>query len=203
MNSYLVLVPLLSAFVGWATNVAAVRLLFWPVRPVRIPGLPWVLQGVIPRRQQAIARSVADMVEKVLVRPEELLQALQDHRYEREVVQILVGYVDHRLQQSVARYLPSRVRDTVVGYVRTTLEREAPAAARALMDRWRARLGENWQVAPAVARRVAQMDPGEFEAILLRVIGRELRWLEALGAVLGFLVGLVQLALLGPVARPA
>lgn len=199
----LVAVPLLSAFVGWITNVAAVRLLFWPVRPLRIPGVPWALHGVIPRRQEAIARNVAEVVERVLVRPEDVAHLLALDRYREEAVHALVRYVDERLEHSFARLLPGRIRQLVRARIQAVLQREAPELVQAILERWQLRWPQELRLAPAVARRVAAMDPGEFEAMLLRVIGRELRWLEMLGALLGFVVGLVQLALLGPALKPA
>ena len=196
MNPYVLAIPFLSAFVGWITNVAAVRLLFWPVRPLRLPGLPWVLHGVIPRRQAAIAHSVGEMVERLLVRPEDMVESLGSDRYEQEALHVLYRYLDQRLEQGVPRFLPGVMRRVVSGYVKEALQREAARAARAMMEHLRQRWSGELRVAPRVAERVAALDPAEFEAMLLRVIGRELRWLEALGAVLGFVVGLVQMALL-------
>lgn len=196
MNPYVLTIPFLSAFVGWITNVAAVRLLFWPVRPLRLPGLPWALHGVIPRRQAAIARSVGEMVERLLFRPEDMVQSLGGDRYEQEALHVLSQYLDERLEQGVNRYLPGVMRRVVSTYVKEALQREAARVTRAMMEHLRQRWSGDLRVAPTVAERVAALDPAEFEAMLLRVIGRELRWLEALGAVLGFVVGLVQMALM-------
>ena len=198
MNVNLLAVPLLSALVGWITNVAAIRLLFWPVRPLRLPGLRWELRGVIPRRQPDIARSVGEVVERVLLRPEDLVRYLDDGRYRQEAVDCLCSYVDRRLEEGFSRFLPSAMRQAVATYVKGAVNREAQRATQLMMDHLRQHWAREWRLAPTVTERVAALDPGEFEAMLLRVIGRELRWLEALGAVLGFVVGLLQLALLSP-----
>lgn len=190
-------IPLLGGFIGWVTNVAAVRLLFWPVRPLRLPGLPWPLQGVVPRRQPEIARSVAEAVERLLVRPEDLVASLNGPSYEEEAAVALSRYVEERIEQGVGRYLPGGIRAAVASYARETARREAGDVMRAVLARLQARLQRELTLAPTIAHRVARMDPAEFEAMLLRVIGRELRWLEVLGGVMGFLIGLVQLAVAG------
>ncbi len=50
MDPALWLLPFIGAFIGWATNVIAIRMLFRPHRPVRVPMTPLILQGVLPRR---------------------------------------------------------------------------------------------------------------------------------------------------------
>ena len=47
-----------------------------------------------------------------------------------------------------------------------------------------------------VERRILDFDLKTLESIVLQVARTELRWIEVLGAVLGFVVGLVQVALL-------
>jgi len=53
-----VLLPALGAVHGWATNTLAVWLLFRPLTPWRLPLLGWSVQGLLPRRQPDLARSV-------------------------------------------------------------------------------------------------------------------------------------------------
>lgn len=196
MSLQLWLIPLLSALIGWITNVAAVRLLFWPVRPLRLRGLPWVLQGVVPRRQAEIARSIGDLVEQLLVRPHELAASLNAPACQAEAMAALSRYVETRVEQTTGRYLPAGIRAAATRYLTDALQREATQAARAMLGPLQLRLQEELRLAAVVAERVASLDPAEFEVVLLRVVGRELRWLELLGAVMGFIIGLVQLALI-------
>ncbi len=193
----LLLVPLLAGFIGWVTNMVAVRLLFWPLRPVGLPGMPWKLQGVIPRRQAEIARNVGEVVENLLLRPQELVASLNGASYQQEAELALSHYVAERIERGIGRFLPAGLRAAVTDYARETARREAADAVRMLVSRLQERLSGELNVGPIVARRVAKLDPADFEALLLRVIGRELRWLEVLGGVMGFLIGLVQLAVIG------
>lgn len=38
--------PIVAAVIGWGTNVIAIRMLFWPRRPIRILG--WEFWGSCP-----------------------------------------------------------------------------------------------------------------------------------------------------------
>lgn len=58
--------------VGYGTNCAAIKGLFWPYKPVA--GIPF-LQGVIPKQQRSFATSMGRMVEQYVLN-EEILQDL-------------------------------------------------------------------------------------------------------------------------------
>ena len=52
----LLAVPLISAMIGYLTNVVAIKMLFHPREPIRMLGLE--IQGLLPRRQEAIANKI-------------------------------------------------------------------------------------------------------------------------------------------------
>ena len=54
----LILIPIISALIGWLTNWVAIRMLFHPRKPILIGNFK--LQGLIPRRQPDIAEQAAD-----------------------------------------------------------------------------------------------------------------------------------------------
>ena len=49
----------------WSFNrldpVLAIKMLFWPRKPVRIPGLPFEWYGLLPKRQD-LARSIGETI---------------------------------------------------------------------------------------------------------------------------------------------
>ncbi|WP_324717987.1 DUF445 family protein [Carboxydochorda subterranea] len=194
----LLTVPLVAAGIGWITNVAAVRLLFWPIRPIRIWGTRWYLQGIFPRRQHEIARGIGELVERELLRPEDLVAGIDGARYREEAVWVLEGYVARRMQTQLPRFLPASVRDAMVAYAVRVTRQEAGRAMEAITDRLKERLQEQLRVSSLLGEKLEQLDLVDFEGIILRLIGRELRWIEVLGAVMGFLVGVVQMLLLWP-----
>ncbi len=60
------LLPLVGAFIGWVTNIIAIRMLFYPKHPVRIPFTSLTLQGVLPSRHADLAASVGRAVSEEL-----------------------------------------------------------------------------------------------------------------------------------------
>ncbi len=193
----LLMLPLTAALVGWVTNVVAVRLLFRPLRPLRVPRTPWSIQGVIPRRQGAIATSIGRLVEERLLQPRDLLASV-DGSLRVEVAAALENYVSRRLDAALPAWVPAGIRSAVKRYAVDRMRREADGALDSVVERLQQRLASELRVGSLVAARVRQLELADFEASLLGVIGSELRWIEVLGAIMGFAIGLVQMLIAWP-----
>lgn len=79
MNPILVfLIPsVVGAFIGYCTNVAAIKMLFRPLKEKRVFGvrLPFT-PGILPKQRYRLAQSIGAMVERELLTPEILRQRL-------------------------------------------------------------------------------------------------------------------------------
>ena len=63
----LLIMTVVGALIGWFTNYLAVKMLFRPIRPRRVPLIKIELQGLIPRRREEIAVTIGATVEKELI----------------------------------------------------------------------------------------------------------------------------------------
>ncbi|MCL2266188.1 MAG: DUF445 family protein [Treponema sp.] len=79
MNTILLFVvpPIAGAIIAYTTNVIAIRMLFRPLREIRVFGirLPFT-PGILPRQRKNLAQSIGAMVERELVTPEVLRERL-------------------------------------------------------------------------------------------------------------------------------
>ena len=79
MNTILLFVvpPIAGAIIAYTTNVIAIRMLFRPLREIRVFGirLPFT-PGILPRQRANLAQSIGSMVERELVTPEVLRERL-------------------------------------------------------------------------------------------------------------------------------
>jgi len=96
MNTILLFVvpPIAGAIIAYSTNVIAIRMLFRPLREIRVFGkirLPFT-PGILPRQRKKLAQSIGAMVERELVTPEVLRERL---------AQIEIG----ELAQTVTQFL--------------------------------------------------------------------------------------------------
>ena len=74
-----ILIPaFIGGIIGWITNVLAIKMLFRPVYPVRIPLIGIDLQGLLPKRRAEIAVSIGETVEKELINIDDILKKLSN-----------------------------------------------------------------------------------------------------------------------------
>ncbi len=191
---YLALIPLVGALIGWSTNWLAVRMLFRPYHPIGIPGTPFVIQGVIPRRRRDLARTVGRVVEEELLSIDDLLAYLDvrdisDRLAEGvgvavydAVIAKLPGIVPHSIKNFVAEKLADLVAERMPGLVVLLVDEVAAVARREV------------KIGAIVEERLNSFPLETLERVVYKVASRELRAITLLGGVIGFLIGLVQVA---------
>lgn len=189
--------PLVGAFIGWGTNYLALKMLFRPVHPVRIG--PWSIQGVIPRRQDALARNLGEMVERELVSHHDLTKALTDPAI-LEAIKPLIRAEARRFSEErlpglhpmVGMFLTQGLKDKVTDLLVAELEPMVPRLAQGAAQT----LEQHVPVREMVRAKVESMSPRAMEEMLFSILAREFGFIEWSGAVLGGLVGLAQALLM-------
>lgn len=196
MIAYL-LPPIVGALIGWGTNWLALKMLFRPVEPWKI-GL-WSIQGVIPRRQKALACNLGDMVERELVSHHDLAAALSNPEL-LESLRPVVREEARRFSEErlpglhpmVGMFLTQGMKDKVTDMLATELDAMIPRLASGTGSV----LEQHVSVKHLVRTKVEAMSPTTMEDMLFSILKREFGFIEWSGAVLGGLVGLAQTGLM-------
>jgi uncharacterized membrane protein YheB (UPF0754 family) len=182
--------PVVGAAIGWFTNFLAIRMLFRPQRPLRLLGM--TLQGVVPRRRQEIAARVAETVERELVSHDDIRDVLLDIEYQRalrrRIEEHVRDYLDDKLagtpkvvQKLVSNGLVDRIASGAAGEVMERL----PALIDGAADELRSRL----DIREVIQAKIDAFDLDQMEALVQELARKELRFIEILGGIVGFLVG--------------
>jgi len=94
--------PLVGAFIGYATNYVAIRMLFRPLKPWRVMGLRLPMTpGVIPSKRHELAENIGKMVGHHLLTSDDVRTALTQEGFQIELQQLL----DNRIGQILAKDL--------------------------------------------------------------------------------------------------
>ncbi len=192
----LISIPVVSALIGYVTNYIAVAMLFRPHAPRRFLGL--TLQGLVPRRQKEIAHSLGAMIERDLFSHSDIQQALQGAETTEEAAAFLHEQIDLFIQKLSAQnpmigmFVQGPLLDQVKGMLSEQMQERFPQLLGRIVDRVEHKL----DVSEIVRTKVEAFDLTKLEAIIHEVSARELKTIEVLGGVLGFLVGLVQVAIM-------
>lgn len=186
----LLLIPLISAVIGYITNVVAVKMLFRPRQPRRF--LFWEVQGVLPKRQVDLARTVGELVEKELFSVTDLLDQVNTPEMQELLVGTVVNLVKKRLDEVMPRFVPGGVSGKIGELVEIVLRREAPGIVQAAIDNGRNQMLNEIKVGRLIEEKINQYEVADAEQLVLQMASRELRFIEVMGGVLGLLIGLLQ-----------
>lgn len=183
----------MGALIGWGTNMVAIWLLFHPYRPVRLG--PWQLQGLLPRRQADIARNVGQAIEKELLTATDLAEQMENPEICQQLLMMVSKLTEQEVVQRLPRYLPLPLRNYLVNY----LTGWTNAKSRELVDKLIRSITTNLSqldIGSLIQCRLNSLPLQELEALSWELAGRELRYIEYAGGVLGGVIGLLQAAVL-------
>ncbi len=196
MTLIYVLSPLICAVIGWLTNYIAVKMLFHPREPVGIG--PLRIQGVFPKRQKALAENLGRLVEEELVSHNDLQQAMQQADFAEGLLRVADPYLDKLLDEKLPSLHPmagmvlgGEMRGKLKNMFSEQLQELAPAVAGAVGKE----LEEKLDFKDLVRQKVEAFSMDKLEEILFSIMRREFRFIELVGGVLGFLIGVVQAAI--------
>ena len=186
----------MTALIGWLTNLVAIRMLFRPKRQIRILG--WRCQGIIPRRQQDLATRTAEIIEKELLSTGVLERQIQ----EIDLKPFLRDYARHLVHEGLGeklRRIPvfgGWVNAATLKKIEKLLAAEMQRQANPLLLRLSGEVEKHIPVRELVEKKMAALNVDDLERMVNQVARKEFKTIERLGAVLGFVVGLIQLGIL-------
>ncbi len=186
--------PLVAAFVGWITNYIAVKMLFRPIRPIRILGL--CIQGVIPKRIADMAEKLANIVEKEFISVDDIMRTIEQVKLEGEV-EILAEKLIEATKQTVLKKIPipPSIGNSLFPKLNALIVQEMNGNLNLLVRKILEEIRKGANPREIVVAKTKSYDVEALERMALEVAGRELRYIEIYGGVLGLFVGLIQLAI--------
>lgn len=201
MRPEIIIMPVLGALIGWVTNRIAIRLLFHPHHPWRIPLIGWELQGLLPKRRADLARTVGETVERELLSAGDLVQYLGQPHFREDLLARLAVVAGERLNSRIPAFVPHRLRDMFLALFQDFMVRECDAVFDQILAGIQKNIEAELSIGSIVENRLLEIALPDLEALILQVAGRELWHIEVLGGILGFLIGLLQAGLVLLLAR--
>ncbi len=188
------LVPVVAALIGWGTNLLAIRLLFRPHKPLVLG--PVVIQGLIPKRRNEIARALAATVSGQLLKMDELFTAALTPELQEEICARVLVLVEERGKSRLPVFLPEGIRNMIMEYVRKAVAEEIHDHLPSLTGQFAGMLKDNIDVEKIIIDRLDAMDLMQLEELIVSLAKKELKAIEYVGGILGFIIGLLQVLLL-------
>lgn len=195
MSHYTIyLLPFISAFIGWFTNWIAIKMLFHPKEPKRFLGI--TIHGIFPKGQKQFASKLGILVASELLHFDEIAGKISDPSQLKEVRPYIEGHIEHFLEHKLKEKLP--VISMFVGAgtldkIKEGLLEEIDTMLPELMRQYAEKLKTTIDIEAMVTEKVANFSSDKLEEILVSIMKKEFRFVEIIGAVLGFVIGIVQI----------
>ena len=192
----LIWIPFLTALIGWFTNWVAIWMLFRPRKPIRI--LCWRWQGLLPSRHKDIAKKVAELVERELLNQHVIRKELDKIDIKSHIDAYLHKLVHHHIGKKLLKIpiLGSTINDTTLNLLEKLSSDAIHKEIKPMRERLANDLETHLQVKQLVETRILEFEIHDLERLVRDIANKELRAIELLGGVLGFVVGLIQVFIL-------
>jgi uncharacterized membrane protein YheB (UPF0754 family) len=188
----LIFMAFIGALIGWFTNYLAIKLIFRPQNPIKIPFIGYEIQGLIPKRRSEIAKSVGVTIANELFSMQEVLERLIQTENKALISQSIQNRILLVVQQKLPSLLPSGIRKAILHYIGDVLEREVEDFMDSSLKNIIYKIGSSIDIGNIVEEKINQFDLNKLEEIILQISKNELKHIEYLGGFLGFVIGVTQ-----------
>lgn len=190
----LLLIPLVSAVVGYVTNYLAVKMMFYPIEFVGIkPIFGW--QGLIPMKRREMAEIEVELVLGKLLSVQELADRLEPEKLteaiQRRLKQVLRKIVNDVMEESAPNLwasLPVQGKNLVY----SRIEADIPNVVYKMVDDFKHNVDEILDIKELVVSHLVE-NPKLINEIFLSAGAKEFPFIERSGAYFGFLFGVITM----------
>ena len=193
MDYTLILIPVISAFIGWITNWVAIKMLFHPRKPINILGI--TIQGIFPKRQEQFAIRLGKLVSRELLSFEDIASKITDPNKLDAVIPMLETRIDSFLRVKLSESFPMIsmfIGDKTIEKLKSIFIEELRSTLPDLIENYISHLKEDLDMERIVTEKVKAFSSDKLEEIIYNVMAKELRFVEILGGILGFIIGVLQ-----------
>ena len=187
----ILILAVIGGLIGYITNVIAIKLIFRPINPIKIPILNIEIIGMIPKRKTEIATNIAKVVEEQFISVDEIT----DNMITEQDKQHIIDYIKVRVKLILSEkmtLIPSTIRNLVQNYVSEIIEDEIREGIDELSEEMIIKTKNPINIKEIIEDKINELDLYELETIILQIVKNELRHIEVLGLILGFFIGIVQ-----------
>ena len=195
-SSFIFILPIIAALIGWATNFVAIKMLFHPQDPKKILGITF--QGVFPKRQNQIAERLGELVANELFSIKDVAQKIEELSIRPEALEEVGKRIEKTIREKLVAAFPMLsmfLSDEMIEKVTKLFQSELEDFLRASAQGLAAKMEDSVDVKSLVEEKVRAFSSNKIEELLLGFMEQEFRFIEKIGAVLGFLIGCIQVIL--------
>ncbi|MAS09490.1 MAG: DUF445 domain-containing protein [Salinisphaera sp.] len=187
--------PVISAVVGYVTNVVAIKMMFHPIEFIGVwkPWLGW--QGIVPRKASKMTGISVDTITESLITEAEIFNRLDPARVADELEEPMIALTDEITDTVMKRHHPAlweAMPLVVRSQVKRRVRAQAPTIIRELMNEVRTNVRYMFDLKGMITR-VLVREKNLLNRIFLETGRNEFIFIGRSGAYFGFAFGIVQM----------
>ena len=190
-NISLLMIPIISAFVGYGTNFLAVKMMFYPLKFVGLPPIfGW--QGIIPSKAEEMAEIEVNLILGKLMSVDDLVKRIdpdkiaeQIHRRLKQSLRIVINDTMKDKTPTLWSMLPGAAKQLIYTKINASLPTVVPLMVKDIQHNIR----ELVDLREIIINRMIE-NPEIINEIFLKVGEKEFTFIERSGFYFGFLLGI-------------
>lgn len=188
---FILIIAIIGGIIGYITNKLAIKLIFRPINPIKIPILNIEILGLIPKRREEIAIKIGEVIEDEFVSLDDILDNLITEDDKFRFIDYIKGKVSNIIEEK-ASLIPSYIKSVIKSYIEDIIEKEVNESIDELINGITEKSHERVNIQKIVQQKIDELDLLQLENIILSISRNELKHIELLGLILGFMIGIVQ-----------
>lgn len=193
MNYWLILIPLISAFIGWFTNWIAIKMLFHPKEPKKILGITF--HGIFPKRQQQFAEKLGKLVSDELISFKEIEEKIINPDNLSKMMPLVENKIDLFLREKLSSVFPMIsmfIGENTINQLKLVFMQELETMFPEIIGSYMKNIESQLDLEKMVTDKVSGFSSDKMEIILNQIMSKEFRFVEIIGGVLGLIIGILQ-----------
>ena len=187
----ILILAVIGGLIGYITNVIAIKLIFRPINPIKIPILNIEIIGLIPKRKVEIATNIGTIIEDQFLSVDEIIDDMITHKDKQDIIDYIKVKINLMLNEKMT-LIPSTIRSLAQNYISEIIEEEIREAIDDVSEEIISKAKSRINIKEIVKNKINELDLYELESIILQIVKNELKHIEILGFILGLFIGVIQ-----------
>ncbi len=189
--------PIIAAITGWVTNFLAIKMLFHPRKKIKF--LFFSIQGIFPKRQEVLAERLGKIVSNELFSFEDIKSRFTSTSTAIEINTVLDEKLEDFLEVKLKALMPMLamfLNGELKARIKDTLHQEFQNILPDILNKYSEKLEKDIDIEEIVSQKVSAFSSDKLEQILFSIMKKEFKFVEILGGILGFFIGIIQLLII-------
>ena len=194
INPWIYTIPFISAIIHWVTIWMALKMLFHPKQPKRFLGMTF--QGVFPKKQVQIAENLGRIVGQELLSFQDIEQKITGGNNLDRIYPEIEKHIDEFLRVRLKESMPMIamfIGEATILQMKEIFMNELKNMLPGLLKNYINNLKGDLDLEKIVVEKIKGFSSDRLENMLNQILTKEFRFVEVIGAILGFLIGVVQI----------